>query len=299
MNLTVGLLLALGCIFGGYVGVSLHSSGWNTDDALNALYHLWQPWEFVIIIGASFGAMVASNKGRVLKKIAVALKKMFTSNAVSLHTNEDLLCLMFELVQKISRGGMRSVEEDIESPKASAMFMKYPSVLANERLTSFISEYARMMLGGSMNLAQFESLMQQEIEVLEEELMVPADAVHTVADGLPAFGIVAAIMGVVIALQSINQPDIGEKIAAAMVGTFLGVLLSYSVVSPIAKVLEHDAEVELRPYYAVKAILLAYLNKFPPFAAVEFGRKVLFSDQRPSYEDLEKATREIMRSANR
>jgi chemotaxis protein MotA len=299
MNLSVGLLLALSCIFGGYVGVSIHSSGWDTDAALNALSHLWQPWEYVIIIGASFGAMVASNKGRVLKKIGIALKKIFSPNAISLKTNQALLCLMFELVQKISRGGMRSVEEDIENPQASPLFMRYPSVLANARLTSYISEYVRMMLGGSMNLAQFESLMQQEIEVLEEELMVPSDAVHTVADGLPAFGIVAAIMGVVIALQSINQPDIGEKIAAAMVGTFLGVLLSYSIVSPIAKVMEHDAEVELRPFYAVKAILLAYLNKFPPFAAVEFGRKVLFSDQRPSYEDLEKETRDIMRNANR
>ena len=299
MNLTIGLLLALGCIFGGYVGVSIHGGVWSTDDALNALYHLWQPWEFVIIIGASFGAMVASNKGRVLKKIAVSLKRIFASNTTNLSSNQDLLCLMFEIVQKISRGGMRSVEEDIENPRASTLFMRYPTILANERLTSFISEYARMMLGGTMNLAQFESLMQQEIEVLEEELMVPSDAVHTVADGLPAFGIVAAIMGVVIALQSINQPDIGEKIAAAMVGTFLGVLLSYSIVSPVAKVLEHDAEVELRPYYAVKAILLAYLNKFPPFAAVEFGRKVLFSDQRPSYEALETATREILRSANR
>ena len=243
--------------------------------------------------------MVASNKGRVLKKIGVALKKIFSPNAISLKTNQALLCLMFELVQKISRGGMRSVEEDIENPQASPLFMRYPTVLANDRLTSYISEYARMMLGGSMNLAHFDSLMQLEIEVLEEELMVPSDAVHTVADGLPAFGIVAAIMGVVIALQSINQPDIGEKIAAAMVGTFLGVLLSYSIVSPVAKVMEHDAEVELRPFYAVKAILLAYLNKFPPFAAVEFGRKVLFSDQRPSYEDLEKETREIMRNANR
>ena len=120
MNLTIGLLLALGCIFGGYVGVSLHSGGWNTDDALNALYHLWQPWEFVIIIGAAFGAMVASNKGRVLKKIAIALKKIFASNSVNLKTNQDLLCLMFEIVQKISRGGMRSVEEDIENPQASA-----------------------------------------------------------------------------------------------------------------------------------------------------------------------------------
>lgn len=299
MNLSVGLLLALGCIFGGYVGVSVGSGGWDTDAALNALSHLWQPWEYVIIIGAAFGAMVASNKGRVLKKIGVSLKKITSPNSINLKTNQALLCLMFELVQKISRGGMRSVEEDIENPQASPLFMGYPSVLADPRLTSFISEYVRMMLGGSMNLAQFENLMEQEIEVLEEELMVPSDAVHTVADGLPAFGIVAAIMGVVIALQSINQPDIGEKIAAAMVGTFLGVLLSYSVVSPVAKVMEHDAEVELRPFYAVKAILLAYLNKFPPFAAVEFGRKVLFSDQRPSYEDLEKETREIMRNANR
>jgi len=141
-------------------------------------------------------------------------------------------------------------------------------------------------------------LMQQEIEVLEEELLVSADAVHTVADGLPAFGIVAAIMGVVIALQSINQPSIGEKIASAMVGTFLGVLLSYSIVTPIAKVLEHDADTELRPYSAVKAILLAYLNNFPPFAAVEFGRKVLYSDQRPSFDDLETDTREILRNIN-
>ena len=157
----------------------------------------------------------------------------------------------------------------------------------------------RMMLGGSMNLGQFESLMEQEIEVLEEELRVSADAVHTVADGLPAFGIVAAIMGVVIALQSINQPSIGEKIAAAMVGTFLGVLLSYSIVTPLAKILEHNADVDLRPYSSVKAILLAFLNDFPPFAAVEFGRKVLYTDQRPSFEDLELRTREILRSGSK
>jgi chemotaxis protein MotA len=116
------------------------------------------------------------------------------------------------------------------------------------------------------------------------------------ADGLPAFGIVAAIMGVVISMQYINDPSVGEKIAAAMVGTFLGVLLSYAIVSPVAKVLEHNAEVEIRPYSAVKAILLAHLNNFPPSAAVEFGRKVLFSDQRPSFEELEEGTREVVRA---
>jgi chemotaxis protein MotA len=298
MNLTIGLTLALICIFGGYVGVSLGGEEHSLNTVLTALGHLWQPFEFIIIIGASFGAMVASNKGRVLKKIWKSFKGIFVSQTAGMTSNRELLCLMFELIQKINRNGMKSVEEDIEAPLTSPLFQKYPLVLSDGRLTAFISEYMRMMLGGTMNLAQFESLMQQEIEVLEEELLVSADAVHTVADGLPAFGIVAAIMGVVIALQSINQPSIGEKIASAMVGTFLGVLLSYSIVTPIAKVLEHDADAELRPFSAVKAILLAYLNNFPPFAAVEFGRKVLYSDQRPSFDDLEKDTREILRNIN-
>lgn len=299
MNLTIGLLIALVCIFGGYLGVSSIGENFTPDIAINALLHLWQPWEFVIIIGAAFGAMVASNKGRVLKKIGTSMKSIFIPDSDGLSMNLELLSLMFELLQKINRQGMKSIEEDIESPYTSPIFAKYPDVLADARLTSFISEYMRMMLGGSMNLGQFESLMEQEIEVLEEELRVAADAVHTVADGLPAFGIVAAIMGVVIALQSINQPSIGEKIAAAMVGTFLGVLLSYSIVTPLAKILEHNADVELRPYSSVKAILLAYLNDFPPFAAVEFGRKVLYSDQRPSFDDLELRTRDILRSSNR
>jgi chemotaxis protein MotA len=299
MNLTIGLLIALVCIFGGYLGVSSMGETFTPDIAVNALLHLWQPWEFVIIIGAAFGAMVASNKGRVLKKIGTSMKSIFIPDSDGLSMNLELLSLMFELLQKVNRHGMRSIEEDIESPYASQIFAKYPVILEDARLTGFISEYMRMMLGGSMNLGQFESLMEQEIEVLEEELRVAADAVHTVADGLPAFGIVAAIMGVVIALQSINQPSIGEKIAAAMVGTFLGVLLSYSIVTPLAKILEHNADVELRPYSSVKAILLAYLNDFPPFAAVEFGRKVLYSDQRPSFDDLELRTRDILRSSNR
>ncbi len=299
MNLSIGLLIALACIFGGYLGVSSMGETLTPSIAINALQHLWQPWEFVIIIGAAFGAMVASNKGRVLKKIGTSMKTIFIPDSNGLAMNLELLCLMFELLQKVNRHGMKSIEEDIESPYTSPIFAKYPDVLNDARLTSFISEYMRMMLGGSMNLGQFESLMEQEIEVLEEELRVAADAVHTVADGLPAFGIVAAIMGVVIALQSINQPSIGEKIAAAMVGTFLGVLLSYSIVTPLAKILEHNADVELRPFSSVKAILLAYLNDFPPFAAVEFGRKVLYSDQRPSFDDLEMRTRDILRSSNR
>ncbi|MBU3599748.1 flagellar motor stator protein MotA [Polynucleobacter sp. 30F-ANTBAC] len=298
MNLTIGWIIAIFSVIGGYVGVSLHGS---TEPISfyavgNSLFHLWQPFEYLIIIGASFGAMIASNKKRVLSKIWLAVRNIFKPNKINKESNVELLCLMFELTQKIKRNGLMSLESDIEEPQTSPIFNRYPTVRDDQKMIDFITDYLRMMLAGSMDLVQFESLMEQEIDVLHDEASTPAVAVHTMADGLPAFGIVAAIMGVVISMQYINDPSVGEKIAAAMVGTFLGVLLSYAIVSPVAKVLEHNAEVEIRPYSAVKAILLAHLNNFPPSAAVEFGRKVLFSDQRPSFEELEEGTREVVRA---
>ncbi len=298
MNLTIGWIIAMFSVIGGYVGVSLHGS---TEPVSfyavgNALYHLWQPFEYLIIIGASFGAMIASNKKRVLSKIWLAVRNIFKPNKINKDSNVELLCLMFELTQKIKRNGLMSLEADIEDPQSSPIFNKYKTVKNDQKMVDFITDYLRMMLAGSMDLIQFESLMEQEIEVLNDEARTPAVAVHTMADGLPAFGIVAAIMGVVIAMQYINDPAVGEKIAAAMVGTFLGVLLAYAIVTPVAKVLEHNAEVEIRPYSAVKAILLAHLNNFPPSASVEFGRKVLYSDQRPTFEELEEGTREVIRA---
>jgi chemotaxis protein MotA len=245
----------------------------------------------LIIFGAALGTLVAANKARNLKNLGRAFSRIFVRASTTRETNVQLLNLMFELLQRVKRDGPRSVEVDIENPAASPLFVKFPKVLANARLVEFITDYFRMMLDGSVTLGQLEGVMHQEIEVLHEEQIQPSHSMMTLADSLPAFGIVAAIMGVVIAMQYINDPSVGEKIAAAMVGTFLGVLLAYAIVTPVAKVLEHNAEVEIRPYSAVKAILLAHLNNFPPSAAVEFGRKVLYSDQRPTFEELEDAGR--------
>ena len=296
MNLTLGWIVATVSILAGYVGVALgaYNFEWDPEKAVNALKHLWQPFEYLIILGSAFGAMLASNKKRVLVKVWYAIKKAFKPNQVSKETNLQLLGLMFTLLNKIKTRGLLAIEEDVENPQASMVFKSYPMVLQDKRLLDFITDYLRMMLAGSINVIQLESLMEQEIELDYEDALIPAEAVHTVADGLPAFGIVAAIMGVVLAMQSINEPTVGEKIATALVGTFLGVLLSYAFVTPVAKVLDQNAEVEMTPMAAVKAILVAYLNGYTPSGAVEFGRKVFYADQRPSYDEVEQTLRGLL-----
>jgi chemotaxis protein MotA len=202
---------------------------------------------------------------------------------------------MFEILQKIKRDGLMSLEGDIEEPESSPLFEKYPDILKDHHLVDFITDYLRMMLGGSLDVIQIESLMEQELDVHHNEAHIPINGVTNVADGLPAFGIVAAVMGVVHTMGSIGLPpaELGKLIGAALVGTFLGILLAYAFVSPVAKVMEQKAEAESRAYMAVKAILIASLNNFPPAAAVEFGRKVLFSYQRPSFAELDEGTKAV------
>jgi chemotaxis protein MotA len=188
-----------------------------------------------------------------------------------------------------------SLEGDIEEPESSPLFEKYPEILKDHHLVDFITDYLRMMLGGSLDVIQIESLMEQELDVHHTEAHIPVNAVTNVGDGLPAFGIVAAVMGVVHTMGSIGLPpaELGKLIGAALVGTFLGILLAYAFVSPVAKVLEQKADAEGRFYMAIKAILIASLNNFPPAAAVEFGRKVLFSYQRPSFAELDEGTKAV------
>jgi chemotaxis protein MotA len=188
-----------------------------------------------------------------------------------------------------------SLEGDIEQPESSPLFEKYPNILKDHHLVDFITDYLRMMLGGALDVIQIESLMEQELDVHHQELHVPITAVSNLADGLPAFGIVAAVMGVVHTMGSIGLPpaELGKLIGAALVGTFLGILLAYAIVTPIAKVLEQNLAADSRAFMSVKAILIASLNNFPPASAVEFGRKVLFSDQRPSFTELDEGTKSV------
>jgi chemotaxis protein MotA len=255
----------------------------------------------LIILGASIGTLIAANKLRNLKNLGLAFSRIFIRTSTTRSANVELLNLMFELLQRVKRDGPRSIEADIENPSASAFFRKYPRVLQNQRLMEFITDYFRMMLDGSVTLGQIEGVMHQEIEVLQEEAMQPSHSMMTLADSLPAFGIVAAIVGVIRALTSIatsTPGQIGEMMAAALLGTLMGVFIAYAILAPIARTLQQGSESDLRPFQAVKEILIAHYSNFSPMVAVEYGRKVMYSDQRPSMMELESGVRGASRSGS-
>lgn len=279
MNIPIGWLIALATSLGGFIWLGGH------------LDQLWVPQEFLVIFGAALGTLVASNKWRNLKNLFKAFGRVFVRNETSKASNLALLSLMFELLQKLKSSGPMAIAADVEAPQNSPLFAKYPSVLQHKRLVEFITDYFRMMMDGTVTLSQLETVMAQEIEVLNQEALEPSDSMVTLSDSMPAFGIVAAIVGVIHTLASIklgkSPGDIGESIAAALTGTLFGVFSAYAVFSPIARTLEQIAATDVKPFEAVKEILIAHYSSFSPFIAVEYGRKVMFTDQRPSMSELE------------
>lgn len=289
MNIPIGWAIALASTLAGFLWLG------------GTWAQLWVPEEFLIILGASLGTLIAANKLRNLKNLGLAFSRIFIRTSTTRSANVELLNLMFELLQRVKRDGPRSIEADIENPAASAFFRKYPRVLQNQRLMEFITDYFRMMLDGSVTLGQIEGVMHQEIEVLQEEAMQPSHSMMTLADSLPAFGIVAAIVGVIRALTSIatsTPGQIGEMMAAALLGTLMGVFIAYAILAPIARTLQQGSESDLRPFQAVKEILIAHYSNFSPMVAVEYGRKVMYSDQRPTMMELESGVRGASRSGS-
>ncbi len=278
MNIGIGWIIALGsCIFG-FIWLGGHYS------------QLWVPQEYLIIFGAAVGTLVASNKWRNLKSLMRAFFRIFLPSHSGKEANLGLLCLMFELLQRIKRDGALSIEADISDPKQSELFAKYPTVLKSPRLIEFITDYFRMMMDGTVTLGQLESVMAQEIEVMNQEALEPSESISTLADSMPAFGIVAAIIGVVHALTSIKTGigpgEIGDLISEALIGTLLGVFSAYAMMLPISRSMEQLASADVKPFEAVKEILIANYSNFSPMIAVEYGRKVMFTDQRPTMTEL-------------
>jgi chemotaxis protein MotA len=201
----------------------------------------------------------------------------------------ELLCLLYDVLAKVRKEGLMSIESDVDNPEQSPVFSKYPIILADHHAMEFLTEYLRLMVGGNLNAFEIENLMDVEIETHHHEGEIPVNAVARLADGLPAFGIVAAVMGVVHTMESVGIPpsELGKLIAAALVGTFLGILLSYGFVGPLATLLEHKLNEATKMLQCIKVTLLASLNGYAPQVAVEFGRKVLYSTERPSFSELE------------
>jgi len=226
MNIGAGWMIALGCVIAGFMWLGGH------------LEQLWVPQEYLIIFGAAMGTLVASNKWRNLKSMFRAFVRIFLPSHGGRAANLGLLCLMFELLQRIKRDGALSIESDIADPKQSELFAKYPTVLKSPRLIEFITDYFTMMMDGTVTLGQLESVMAQEIEVMNQEALEPSESISTLADSMPAFGIVAAIIGVVHALSSIKTGigpgEIGDMISQALVGTLLGVFAAYAMMLPVS-----------------------------------------------------------------
>ena len=201
----------------------------------------------------------------------------------------ELMAMLYDVLSKARKEGLMSIESDVEDPESSALFGKYPDLVADHHLMEFITDYLRMMVSGNLNALEIENLMDNEIETHHHEAMVPSHTIQKVADGLPAFGIVAAVMGVVHTMASVGRPpaELGIMIANALVGTFLGILLAYGFVGPIATLLEQKVDEAGKELQCVKVTLLASMQGYAPTVCVEFGRKVLYSTERPSFSELE------------
>jgi chemotaxis protein MotA len=254
---------------------------------------LLQPFEFMCIFGAAIGAFIVSNPQKTLRAVVKAVPTCFKNNDYNKTKYLQLIALLYELLQKARQDGLLAIEGDVNDPEASPIFAKYPTVAADHHLRDFILDYLRMMLSGNLNVLEIQELMDAELETHHAEARIPSNAIQRIADALPAFGIVAAVMGVVHTMGSVGQPPkvLGEMVAAALVGTFLGILLGYGFVGPVASLLEAKAQEDAKPFECVKSVLLASMSGYSPTVAVEFGRKVVFSTDRPSFDELEEAVK--------
>ncbi len=277
MKLIIGLITVIGTIFGGYI---------LSHGILAALY---QPFELLIIGGGALGAFIIANPGTVIKQVFKGVPGLVKSSNYNKQIYMDLLTMMFKLFSKARKEGLMALETDIDEPHESEIFNQYPKIISNHHAIDFVCDYLRLMVGGNMNAMELENLMDVELETHHHEIGAPASAVQIVADGLPAFGIVAAVMGVVITMGYISEPPevLGNHIAAALVGTFLGILLAYGFAAPLSAALQTKADDEGKFFECMKICILSTLNGYTPQIAIEFGRKTIYSHIRPSFTELE------------
>jgi chemotaxis protein MotA len=271
----------------GYVIILAASVG--TFAVHGSLAALFVPMEYLAIVGLTIGGFVAGNGTKAIKATLAALPSVLKGSNLNKALYMDLFAMLYEILAKVRKEGLMSIEGDIDNVESSPVFSKYPSITADHHVIEFITDYLRMMVGGNLNAFEIENLMDLEIDTHHQEAHLPAHIMAKTADALPAFGIVVAVMGVVNVMGSVGEPPavLGRMIGGALVGTFLGILISYGFVSPIATRLEQSAEEGGRIYVCIKAVLLASMNGYAPQVAVEFGRKVLLSTDRPSFMELE------------
>lgn len=280
LSFLIGLVIAMGCIIGGYAAEGGH------------LAVIWQPWEYLMIAGAAVGTFVVANTLATIKDSGKALVEAIRGQQPSQRDYLDVLGVLYALMRELRGKARNEVEAHVDNPDELEIFKSFPSVLKNQQLTHFICDYVRLIIIGNARTHEIESLMDEEIETLTYDHLRPFHSMTTMSNSMPALGIVAAVLGVIHAMGSLDQsPELlGGLIGGALVGTFGGIILSYGVTSPIAYKIKNLREKQLRVFFIVKQTLLAFMNGAMPQIALEHGRKTISSHDRPSIDMVENET---------
>jgi chemotaxis protein MotA len=277
----IGIVVVFGCIVAGYM--MEHGN----------LRVLLQPAELIIIGGAAAGTVLIANPLHILKQIGGGIAGVFGSSKYTKQRYIDSLKMMYELLQKARKEGLVALESDIEDPGKSALFSKYKDFLANHHQRDFVCDTMRMAVSGGVEVFDLDQMLDGDMEVHHHEAAEPVSALSTTADSLPGLGIVAAVLGVVITMGALGGPpeEIGHKVAAALVGTFLGILLCYGLVGPVAARMGKAAEEEHAFLQVMRVVMVGFLKGVAPIMAVEIGRRVVPGHVRPSFKEVEQACR--------
>jgi chemotaxis protein MotA len=279
----IGIGVVLSAVIGGYL---------LEEGNLSVLF---QPSEFIIIFGAAAGALIISSPVSVLKGIVKNIKQIFSSEAATKEDYMELLMLLNQVFWKTRKEGLLALETDVDNPMNSEIFKNYPAIMSNPQTLGFICDNLRVMISASMPSHELESLLETDIEALNHSRLVPSQSIAKVADGLPGLGIVAAVMGVVLTMGKISEPPavLGECIGAALVGTFLGVLMCYGFVGPMATNLEHKAKDKEIYYNVIKSALVSFQGGVAPQITIETARRTIPADERPSFAEVEEAIKKV------
>lgn len=280
MGILIGMVVTLGCVIGGFMAMGGH------------IEVLWQPWEVVIICGAALGTFLVANPMSVVKDAGKGMGEAFKQAVPKEQDYLEVLGVLHSLMRELRTKPRNEVEAHVDNPEESAIFQAFPKVLKDHDLTAFICDYCRIIIIGNARPFEIEALMDEEIRTIKADKLKSYHALQQMSDGFPALGICAAVLGVVKAMGALDQsPEIlGGLIGAALVGTFLGIFMSYAVVGPIATKVKIVREKKARLYVIVKQTLLAYMNGSLPQVALEFGRKTISSKDRPSIDAVEQST---------
>lgn len=286
MRLIVGALVVFVSVLGGYAAMGGH------------LEVLWQPFEAVIILGAALGAFIIGNPKAVLKETGNTFMTLLKGPRYNKQAYVELLGLQFSIFKLVQAKGLLALEQHIENPQQSDLFARFPTFAGNHHAVEFMCDYLRMITLGSYAVHELESLIDEELETHHQEKERVVAAIQSVADATPALGIVAAVLGVIKTMGSITQPPevLGALIGGALVGTFLGVFCAYGFFGPMAQALRNTNEAEAKYFLSMKAGLLAHVAGYAPVIAIEFARKAVMSEDRPSFAEIDRATADLKRA---